>query len=100
MKIKDIIETGFYVFPSLENTEDEVIFEVIKNTDEAWVKEEPKATLLVDEWCFDSIDEGHRIYQTSGNLQTLYLDLANCDVEKTNRRFKVFGNMGAFLKEL
>lgn len=99
MKVKDITETGFYVFPNLENTEDEVIFEVIENSDEEWVKQNPNAKLLVDEWCFDTVEKGHRIYQTSGNLQVLYLDLAECDVEKTDRKFKVFGNMGAFLKE-
>ena len=36
MKIKDIKETGFYTIPHLVDTEDEQIFEVIKNSDEEW----------------------------------------------------------------
>ena len=56
--------------------------------------------LLVDCWYFDHIEDNVKIFQTEGNLQTLYFDLANIDVEKTDRRFEVFGNMDAFLKEI
>ena len=100
MKIKDITETGFYIIPEFVNTEDEQIFEVIENTDKVWLKEEPNAKLLVDCWYFDHIEDNVKIFQTEGNLQTLYFDLANIDVEKTDRRFEVFGNMGAFLREI
>ena len=100
MKVKDITETGFYVLPQLEGTVDEVIFEVIENSDDDWVKSDPNAKLLVDEWCFDYEENGKRVYQTSGNLQVLFLDLADLDVEKTDIKFKIFGNMGAFLKEV
>lgn len=100
MKVKDITETGFYTISEYVDTENEQIFEVIKNTDEEWVKENPDAKLLVDTWYFDYKDGETKIFQADGTLQVLYLDLSNIDVEKTNRRFEVFGNMGAFLKEI
>lgn len=100
MKVKDITETGFYTIPEYVDTENEQIFEVIKNTDKKWLKENPNANLLIDTWYFDYKDGETKIFQTEGNLQVLYLDLSNIDVEKTNRRFEIFGNMGAFLKEI
>ena len=100
MKVKDITETGFHTISEYVGTENEQIFEVIKNTDEEWVKEDPDAKLLVDTWYFDYKDGETKIFQADGILQVLYLDLSNIDVEKTNRRFEVFGNMGAFLKEI
>lgn len=100
MKVKDIKETGFYTIPHLVDTEDEQIFEVIKNSDEEWVKENPDAKLIIDTWYFDYMDGNTKVFQTDGILQTRYLDLANVDVEKTDRKFEVFGNMGAFLKEI
>lgn len=100
MKIKYITKTGFYTIPEYVDTENEQIFEVIENTDKKWVRENPDAKLLVDTWYFDYKDGETKIFQTEGILQVLYLDLSNIDVEKTNRRFEVFGNMGAFLKEI
>ena len=94
MKVKDITKTGFY------KVNEETIFEVIKNTDEEWLKVKPEDKLIIDEWCFDYKDsEKTDIYQTSGGLFSLYLDYANIDVEPmTGYRFKIFGNMGAMLR--
>ena len=92
MKVKDITETGFYL-----TGDPEILYEVIENTDEVWVKEEPNAKLLIDEWTYDK-ELGY--YETSGNLYTLYSDLSTIDVEKTDKKYKVFGSMGQFCKEL
>ena len=92
MKIRDITETGFYLTGNPE-----IIYEVIENTDEVWIKEEPEAKLLIDEWTYDK-DLGY--FETSGNLYTLYSDLATIDVEKSNSKFKVFGSIGQYCKEV
>lgn len=92
MKIKDIKETGFYL-----SHNPEIIYEVIENTDEEWLKEVPPATLLVDEWTKEGANP---YYETSGILYRLDTDLSEIDVEKTDRKFRVYGSMGQFLEEL
>ena len=92
MKIKDIKEVGFYL-----SANPEIIYEVIENTDEEWVKAIPSAKLLVDEWTKDGANP---YYETSGILYRLDTDLAEIDVEKTDRKFRVYGSMGQYLEEL
>ena len=92
MKIKDIKETGFYL-----SGNPDIIYEVMENTDEEWLKEAPTVTLLVDEWTKEG---DNSYYETSGILYRLDTDLASIDVEKTDRKFRVYGSMGQFLEEL
>lgn len=68
MKLNEITETGYYTCEL--DTERETIFEVIKNTDENWLKEAPEQTLLIDEWTYEYTDEdGRKHYEIySGNL--------------------------------
>lgn len=94
MKVKDIKETGFYL-----TGDPDIILEVLENTDESMLKETGDK-FVIDEWDFDHEEKGKRIYQTTGSLFSLYTDFADVDVEKTDKKYKVFGNMGAYLKEL
>ena len=68
MKLNEITETGYYTCEL--DTERETIFEVIKNTDEVWLKEAPEQTLLIDEWTYKYTDEdGRKHYEIyGGNL--------------------------------
>ena len=68
MKLNEITETGYYTCEL--DTERETIFEVIKNTDEVWLKEAPEQTLLIDEWTYEYTDEdGRKHYEIyGGNL--------------------------------
>ena len=95
MVVKDIKETGFYL-----TADPDIILEVLENTDSEMLKDNPEDKLIIDEWDFDHEENGKRIYQTTGSLFSLYTDWADCDVEKSNKKYRVFGNMGAFLKEL
>ena len=54
MKLNEITETGYYTCEL--DAERETIFEVIKNTDEVWLKEAPEQTLLIDEWTYEYTD--------------------------------------------
>ena len=68
MKLNEITETGYYTCEL--DTERETIFEVIKNTDEVWLKEAPEQTLLIDEWTYEYTDEDDRKHYEiyGGNL--------------------------------
>jgi hypothetical protein len=96
MKIQDIKEIGFYQM----SNNSEIIYEVLQNTDNEWLKETPADDLIIDEWSFDSLeDSGCKVYQTSGAMFSRYYDLAKIEVEKiTDKTFEIFGNMGAFLR--
>lgn len=95
MKVKDITEIGFYTTGDAD-----ILLEVLENTDESMLEESPKDKLIIDEWDFDHEEDGKRIYQTTGSLFSLYSDFAEVDVEKSDKQYEVFGNMGAFLKEI
>ena len=56
--IKEITECGFYC--SKIDVEHLYIYEVIKNKDEEWLKENPEATLLINEWIYDHTDSDDR----------------------------------------
>lgn len=96
--IKEITECGFYC--SKDDTERLYIYEVIKNTDEEWLKENPEATLLIDEWLYDYTDyDDRKVYGTSGNLIDV-CDASTCEVYKIeDTKYKIYGNCGQFLIE-
>ena len=97
--IRNITEGGFYC--SKDDIERLYIYEVIKNTNEEWLKENPEATLLIDEWIYDYTDyDDRKVYGTSGNLETVYCNISTCKVYKIeDTKFKIFGNCGHFLVE-
>ena len=97
--IKEITECGFYC--SEDDTERLYIYEVIKNTDEEWLKENPEATLLIDEWIYDYTDyDDRKVYATSGNLIAVCNDSSNCKVHKIeDTKYEIYGNCGQFLVE-
>lgn len=99
MKLREIKEVGFY--REVNDIDRKTIYEVIENTDEDWLKEDPEATLLIDTWLYDYKDENDRDrYSVDGNLFTAYLDESDIDVVKIeDTKYKVFGEMGQFLIE-
>ena len=99
MKLNEITETGFYT--SELDTERETIFEVIKNTDEVWLKEAPEQTLLIDEWTYEYTDEdGRKHYEIySGNLVSV-VNAEPFDVVKiTDTKYIISGKFGTHLME-
>lgn len=97
MKLNQIKETGFY--KAVNDTTPEYIYEVIDNTDEEWLKEEPEAKLLIDDWGYEYTDnDERRHYETFGNLiQVKYAD--DIEVEKMPENFLISGNCGTHLTE-
>ena len=98
MKLNEINEIGFYCSPYDDKRN--YIYEVIKNTDEEWLKEAPEQKFLIDEWLFDYIDNDDRAhYGTAGNLITVQ----NADdievVKITDTKYKVEGGCGEYLVE-
>ena len=100
MKLKDIKETGFYIMLAYKDTEDEIIYEATENTDNEWLKDDPDAKIVMDEWYFDDEENGKKIYQTSGGIYSLGLDLAEIEVEKVDKHFETFGTGRCSLKEI
>ena len=98
MKLNEITETGFYYQP--EDTDRTYIYEVLKNTDEVWLKEEPEQKLLIDEWVFDYTDiNGITYYEASGNLTSVQNASPVEVVKITDKKYKVCGQSGQFLVE-
>ena len=97
MKLNEITEIGFY--KAVNDNKPDYIYEVINNTDEEWLKEEPSAKLLIDEWGYEYTDnDDRRHYETFGNLvQVQYADAI--EVEKMVEKFIVSGNAGTHLTE-
>ena len=81
MKLNEITETGYYTCEL--DTERETIFEVIKNTDEVWLKETPEQTLLIDEWTYEYTDEdGRKHYEIYGGNLVSVVNAEPFDVVK------------------
>ena len=81
MKLNEITETGYYTGEL--DTERETIFEVIKNTDEVWLKEAPEQTLLIDEWTYEYTDEdGRKHYEIYGGNLVSVVNAEPFDVVK------------------
>ena len=99
MKLNEIKEVGFYVDQLDEQRE--IIYEVIENTDEEWLKEAPEQTLLIDEWIYDYTDyDDRKIYGTSGNLVAVCNDTSTYKVYKIkDTKYKIYGNCGEYLIE-
>lgn len=97
MKLNQIKEIGFY--KAVNDTTPEYIYEVINNTDEEWLKENPEAKLLIDEWGYEYTDDDERRhYETFGNLiQVKYAD--DIEVEKMPENFLISGDCGTHLTE-
>lgn len=97
MKLNQIKETGFY--KAVNDATPEYIYEVIDNTDEEWLKENPEAKLLIDEWGYEYTDnDERRHYETFGNLiQVRYAD--DIEVEKMPENFLISGDCGTHLTE-
>lgn len=76
------------------------IYEVIKNTDDEWLKDAPNHKYLIDEWIFDYIDNDDRYhYGTAGNL----VAVPNADdlevVKIVDKKYKIEGGCGEYLVE-
>ena len=98
MKVKDITEPGFYLTYNLD-----ILYEVFKNTDKEWLREEPDSKLLIDEWNRRTDNfRGSELtwYESTGSLYSLYYDYANTDVFKTCRKYRIFGPGACYLHEL
>ena len=81
MKLNEITETGYYTCEL--DTERETIFEVIRNTDEVWLKEAPEQTLLIDEWTYKYTDEdGRKHYEIYGGNLVSVVNAEPFDVVK------------------
>ena len=81
MKLNEITETGYYTCEL--DAERETIFEVIKNTDEIWLKEAPEQTLLIDEWTYKYTDEdGRKHYEIYGGNLVSVVNAEPFDVVK------------------
>ena len=81
MKLNEITETGFYT--GKLDTEGATIFEIIKNTDEDWLKEAPEQTLLINEWTYYDIDEdGRKHYEIYGGNLVAVINAEPFDVVK------------------
>ena len=98
MKLNEITELGFY--KAVDDDRPNYIFEVIKNTDDEWLKEAPEQKFLIDEWIFDYIDNDDRFhYGTAGNL----IAVSNADdievIKIIDKKYKVYGKCGEYLIE-
>ena len=81
MKLNEVTETGYYTCEL--DTERETIFEVIRNTDEVWLKEAPEQTLLIDEWTYEYTDEdGRKHYEIYGGNLVSVINAEPFDVVK------------------
>lgn len=99
MKLNEVTETGYYTCEL--DTERETIFEVIKNTDEVWLKETPEQTLLIDEWTYEYTDEDDRKhYEIYGGNLVSVVNAESFDVVKiTDTKYIISGKMGTHLME-
>lgn len=97
MKLNEVKEIGFY-----RAKKDEIpnyIFEVIKNTDKEWLKDNPEAILLIDEWGYEyTDDDDRRHYETFGRLMQVQ-NADEIEVEKMTENFVVSGKAGTHLTE-
>jgi len=95
--LNEIKETGFYCI--IDDKEREIIFEIINNTDDGWLKENPNDKFLIDEWIYDYTDyDDRKVYGTNDSL--ISIDNAEpLEVYKLKNKYKMFGQMGQYLIE-
>ena len=97
MKLNKVKEIGFY--KAVKDERPDYIFEVIKNTDGEWLKDDPTATLLVDEWGYEYADnDDRRHYETFGKLIRVQ-NADDIEVEKMTENFVISGKAGNHLTE-
>lgn len=95
--LNEITETGFYCV--IDDKEKEIIFEVINNTDDVWLKESPEDKYLIDEWLYNYTDyDDRKVYGTSGNLISVRT-ASPCEVYKLKSKYKMYGQSGQYLIE-
>lgn len=99
IKLNEVTETGYYT-TSLKNKK--IIYEVIKNTDEVWLKEEPDEKLLIDTWTYVYDDNNDRkVYECmGGNLVSVKFAEPVKVIKITDTKYSIpYGNCGAFMHE-
>lgn len=99
MKLNEIKEVGFYT-TDLKNRE--VIYEVLENTDEVWLKEEPDEKLLIDEWTYVYDDNNDRkVYECmGGNLISVKFAEPIKVIKITDVKYSTpYGNSGTLMHE-
>lgn len=99
MKLNEIKEVGFYT-TDLKNRE--VIYEVLENTDDVWLKEEPDETLLIDEWTYIYDDNDDRkVYECiGGNLTSVKFAEPVNVIKITDVKYSApYGNSGTLMRE-
>lgn len=99
MKLNEIKEVGFYT-TDLKNRE--VIYEVLENTDDVWLKEEPDEMLLIDEWTYIYDDNDDRkVYECiGGNLTSVKFAEPVNVIKITDVKYSApYGNFGTLMRE-
>ena len=97
MKLNEIKKVGIYTDDLRKR---ETIFEVIKNTDEVWLKEEPECKLLIDTWSYDYTDDNdNKHYQCDGTLREPRFAEPTEVFEIRDIEYEVYGNSGGCMKE-
>lgn len=97
MKLNKITKKGFY---TTDLKKREIIYEVLENTDENWVKDEPEDILLVDEWSYSHTDtDDIKHYKCDGCMYGVQ-NADNIEVEEiTDTKYTIYGNSGALMCE-
>ena len=77
MKLSNVTEYGCYM-----DSDGEVIYQVMPNTDKIWLEEEPEVKVVVDTFYLAYIRRGLKTYTSNGNCQRIQ-DPALEDIEVT-----------------
>ena len=100
MLLNEVTEVGFYVQPedALDRTN---IYEVLENTDEEWLKEDPEHKLLIDEWTYEYTDEdGIKHYESYGGNLVAVQNAYGFEVVKiSDTTYTISGMGGCYLTE-
>ena len=97
MKLNERKKVGFYTDDLKKR---ETIFEVIKNTDSVWLKEEPECKLLIDTWSYEYTDDNdNKHYQCDGTLVEPRFSEQIEVFEIKDMQYEVYGNSGARMME-
>lgn len=96
MRLNEIKKVGFYTDNPKKR---ETIFEVIKNTDKVWLKEEPECKLLIDTWSYDYTDDNNKIYRCDGTLREPRFAEPIEVFEIKDMEYEIYGNSGGCMKE-
>lgn len=88
--MKKNIEVGFYKHQASDS-----LFQITKNTDKNWLREEPEAVYLREEWLSTKKEN---IYESSGNI--IPINVINTGIFKQINilDYKISGDNGEFLQ--